>query len=108
MIPTSVKQRREPTLEEEVQAWQKLAWHIDMHRTITMNHAAVVAALGRLSAWVGAHSDHNGERPEEVVNANVATAFWTQIAQAEPVKLPPKRGRGRPRKNPLPDEEDDE
>jgi hypothetical protein len=102
-----VKQRREPTLEEEVKAWRDLAWHIDLHRHITMNQPAIIAALDRMSSWVKAHSDHNGERPQEEVQANVATAFWTKIAQAEPVKLPPKRGRGRPRKNPLPDEDDE-
>jgi hypothetical protein len=107
MSDIKVKQRREPTLEEEVKAWRALAWHIDLHRYLTMSQPHVVAALDRMSSWVRAHSDHNGERPEEEVNANVATAFWTKIAEAEPVKLPPKRGRGRPRKNPLPEEDDE-
>jgi len=93
---------RKPTLEEEVLAWRHLAWKIDLERTLRMDEKAVIAILNRISAWVAAHSDMNGERPEEEVDANIATAFWTQIASAEPTAVPPKRGRGRPRKNPLP------
>lgn len=89
---------RKPTLEEEVLAWRHLAWEIDLHRKITMDHDRVVACLDRLSAWVGAHSDHNGERPESEVLKNVHEAFWKHIAKAEPKPLPPKRGPGRPKK----------
>lgn len=99
---------RKPTPEEEVLAWRHLAWELDMHRSITMDEKRVIEVLNRISSWVASHSDANGERPEEEVDLNVATAFWTKIAKATPVKLPPKRGRGRPRKNPLPDEDGDE
>lgn len=83
---------RKPTKDEEIQAWQRLAWHMDMHRKITMNEREVIAGLNRMSAWVGAHSDHNGERPESEIQKNVNEAFWKHIAQKSPPDLP-KRGR---------------
>lgn len=95
---------RKPTLEEELDGWQKLAWNIDMHRKITLSEQGVISGLNRMSAWVSAHSDHNGERPESEVQQNVNDAFWKHIAQYEPKPLPPapeKRGVGRPRKNPI-------
>lgn len=90
---------RKPTAEEEILAWRHLAWHIDLHRTVTMDNLQVVDALQRISSWVAAHSDANGERPEVEVDANIATAFWTKIARNDPTALPIKRGRGRPPKN---------
>lgn len=86
---------RKPTLEEEVLAWRHLAWHIDMHRTITMNEKKVIEALNRITDWVAAHSDANGERPEAEVDKNVSAAFWSKIAQQEPKALESKRGRPR-------------
>lgn len=95
---------RKPNPDEELKAFKDLLWHVDLHRRITMDHAAVVAALDRMSAWVSAHSDGNGERSEEEVEANVVEAFWKYIAQRKAGLPPPKRGPGRPRKNPLPEE----
>ena len=88
---------RKPRPEEELKAWHHLAWHIDFKRKVAMDHAAVVEALDRISAWVSAHSDHNGERPQDEVEDNVNEAFWRKIAQIEnPPELPK---RGRPPKN---------
>lgn len=99
---------RQPTPEEEVTAWRRLAWHIDLHRKITMNEPEVISSLNRMSAWVAAHSDANGERPEYDVQKNINEAFWTKIAEVVPKPLPPKRGRGRPRKvQENPDDEED-
>lgn len=83
---------RKPTKDEEIQAWHRLAWHMDMHRKVTMNEKEVIACLNRMSSWVGAHSDHNGERPESEIQKNVNEAFWKHIAQKAPPELP-KRGR---------------
>ena len=92
---------RKPTPEEEVLAWRHLAWELDMHRSITMDERKVIEVLNRISSWVAAHSDANGERPIDEVDKNVSIAFWTKIAKNEPTALPAKRGRGRPRKNPI-------
>jgi hypothetical protein len=90
---------RAPTQNEELKGWKDLAWRIDLHRKVTMNHAAVVACLDQLSAWVAAHSDHNGERSEEEIQQNVIDAFWKHLVRRDPKPLPPKRGPGRPKKN---------
>jgi hypothetical protein len=57
-----------------------------------MSQEGVVDCLKRIDSFVGAHSDHNGERPDIEVQRNVNHAFWTRIAQSEPPALP-KRGR---------------
>jgi hypothetical protein len=72
---------RKPTAKEQAAAWHSLAFHINLHRTITMNHEAVVAALKRMDAYVAAHGTQNGERSADAIEANVRRAFWEQIAQ---------------------------
>ena len=57
--------------------------------------------LADLVSYAHKHNDANGERSDEEVDRNVSIAFWTKIAQNEPTALPAKRGRGRPRKNPI-------
>lgn len=74
---------RKPTLKEEVAAWRALAWEVNLHRTITMNHDAVVKCLQRMDAYVGAHSSANGERPDNEIQQNVNEAFWKHIAKDE-------------------------
>ena len=86
---------RKPLLQEQVDAWNRYAFELNLHRTITMNHERIMECLKRLDSYVGAHSDANGERPEKEVQGNIAEAFWRFIAQAEPATLPP---RGRPKK----------
>lgn len=63
-----------------------------------MNHASVVACLDRIDRWVGAHGDHNGERPERDINKNINDAFWLHIAKIEPPARPEKPKLGRPKK----------
>jgi hypothetical protein len=69
----SKKIYREPTLREQVDAWQALAWEINLHRTITLNNTAVTKCLERIDDFVNAH----GARDKAVV---IAT-FWEEIAQ---------------------------
>lgn len=82
---------RKPTKEEQIKAWEHLAWQINLHRMITMDEGGVISCLKRIDAWVGAHADANGERPEKEVDANVNAAFWNKIAMIEPGEEPPKR-----------------
>jgi hypothetical protein len=71
---------RKPTLLEEVAAWRALAWEMNLHRTITLNHAQVDLCLRRVDAYVTSHSDANGTRSDPEVNQNVWSAFWLHIA----------------------------
>lgn len=86
---------RKPTPEEELAAFKSLMWSIDLHRTITLNEKAVIAALNRISTWVQSHADANGERPASEVQKNINEAFWTQIAQHNPPPLPEKKHKTR-------------
>lgn len=81
---------RRPTKEEQVQAWQRLAWEIDFARKISMDEKKVIACLDRMSNWVGWHSDSNGERPQAEVEANVIHAFWKFIHGNEDAGLKDK------------------
>jgi hypothetical protein len=74
---------RKPTPKEEIAAWRALAWQINLHRTITMNEAAVIDCLKRMDAWVASHSTANGERKDSEVQQNVNEAFWKYIAKDE-------------------------
>lgn len=72
---------RKPTLQEQADAWKDLAFEINLHRTITMNHNAVVECLKRIDAWVGSHGTGNGERSDKDIDANITRAFWEKIAK---------------------------
>jgi hypothetical protein len=71
---------RKPTKDEEIAAWRALAWEINLHRTLTMDHRKVVACLERMDSYVASHRDGNGSIPDPEVNQNVWGAFWTHIA----------------------------
>lgn len=78
---------RKPTLQEQADAWKHLAFEINLHRTITMNHGAVVECLKRIDSWVESHGTANGERSDKDVDANVNRAFWEKIAKTPEVGL---------------------
>lgn len=75
---------RKPTKDEEIQAWHRLAWQLNLHRCITMNHEGVLECLKNIDSWVNAHADANGERPHSEVQRNITNAFWKNIARMEP------------------------
>lgn len=75
---------RKATKDEQLVAWERLAYEINLHRTITMQHDAVISCLKRIDGWVAAHGDANGERSQTEVNANVNEAFWKYIAAKQP------------------------
>jgi len=79
-----VGKHRLPTIEEELQAFKRAIWAINLHRTITMNEKEIFKILERFDHWVGAHSDFNGERRHEEIQANVNNAFWEFIAGTAP------------------------
>jgi hypothetical protein len=83
---------RQPTKDEELAAWHRLAFQLNLHRTITLDNSKIVECLTRIDSWVAAHGDANGERSEAAIKANVARAFWKFIAVMEPEPAP-KRGR---------------
>jgi hypothetical protein len=69
----SKKTYREPTLREQVDAWQALAWEINLHRTITLNNTAVFKCLERIDDFVNSHNARD--------KAVVIATFWEEIAQ---------------------------
>jgi len=74
---------RTPTAKEELEAHRRLLFDINFHRCVTMNHAAVMKLMSHIDSYVGAHSDHNGERPEAEIKRNVNAAFWEHIVRDE-------------------------
>lgn len=72
---------RKPTQAEQLDAWKHLAFEMNLHRTITMNNGAVVKCLERIDAWVGAHSDRNGEKSEKDIELSIRWAFWNFICK---------------------------
>ena len=72
---------RKPTDKEVVKAFNDLAFELNLHRTITMNHGAVVKCLERVDRYVQAHADGNGERTDDRIQQNINRAFWEHLAQ---------------------------
>ena len=82
---------RKATPVEQLDAWKHLAFEMNLHRTLTMNEAAVKACLARIDNWVNAHGTHNGERSEKEVQRNVNDAFWEHICKNPQAGLKPTK-----------------
>lgn len=77
---------RMPTKEEQIRAWELLAFQINLRR-VTGAPETVETCLRRIDAFVGAHNS-TGTTPSDVV-ANVVQAFWEQIAETPSAGLAP-------------------
>jgi len=85
---------RKPTQQEQLDAWKHLAFEINLHRTVTMNHGAVIECLKRIDSWVSAHGSGNGEKSDKQVEVNVATAFWEHICKNSEAGLKEQKKHG--------------
>ena len=61
--------------KEKLEIMEKFFWRLNYHRTHTMNEKSILTMLQMMDRWVNAHSDHNGERPQKDVKANVQAAY---------------------------------
>lgn len=98
---------RKATAEEMLVAWRTIAFELNMHRHIAMNHAGVVACLDRIDKWVNAHSTGNGERTDREIALSVNEAFWKHIARTEPQPLPPRKKKTKAEREEEDKDEDD-
>lgn len=76
---------RLPTKDEQIRAWEKIAFEINMHRMIT--GGSVEPTLHRIDRFVLAHNRTNLTIDE--VRKNVVQAFWEDIAQLPEVGVAP-------------------
>lgn len=81
---------RLPTKDEQIRAWEKLMFEMNMHRTITTNEAQLEVCLKRVDSFVNAHGKGlKGELTVDEIRKNVVQAFWENIAQTPAVGLMP-------------------
>jgi hypothetical protein len=66
-----------PLMKEKVATYERLLHDLHFHRSVTMNNAAVVELLNRISTWSQAHYRGNGELDERQLQAGIDEAFWT-------------------------------
>lgn len=85
---------RLPTKDEQIDAWVKLAYDLNFHRSISLRSADADRILAGLDQWVQAQREYAGER-QEVRDERVGRAFWDYVARCDV----PRSTRGRPKKN---------
>ena len=61
--------------KEKLEIMEKFFWRLNFHRSVSMNEHKIFEMLALTDKWVDAHSDHNGERSERDVKANVQAAY---------------------------------
>ena len=70
---------RLPTKDEQIKAWEMLAFDINLHRAITLNPTELEACLSRVDKFVAAHTP--GALTLLDIRRNVIQAFWEQVAR---------------------------
>lgn len=85
---------RVPTKDEQIEAWSKLAFDLNFHRSISLRSYEADRILSGLDNWVQAQSIIIGEKQEDF-DERVNRAFWNYVARCDV----PRSTRGRPKKN---------
>lgn len=85
---------RLPTKDENIEAWSKLAFDLNFHRSISLRSLEVSKILDGIDEWVESQKTVHQET-EADYEERVGRAFWSYIARCDV----PRSTRGRPKKN---------